>query len=202
MRKFAKIAACGSIWAGLLTIAQGAAVSASKAIAAALPGDSVLQLSGDFTDQSGRHFRLVERRGAPQLIAMFYGSCQSVCPMLIETSIAVEKALEPALRPRLRVLLVSFDPRRDTPAKLLQTARDHRLDVARWTLARTDEHTVSRLAAVLDIRYRRLETGDFNHTSALILLDAQGRMLARTELLSKTPEPQFVRALRTSLQQP
>ena len=66
----------------------------------------------------------------------------------------------------------------------------------------TDAETVRRLAAVLDVRYRQLESGDFNHTSALLLLDGAGRILARTDRLSSTPDPQFITALRAALAAP
>jgi protein SCO1/2 len=186
-----------ALWlCGLLTAATSALAAQPP-----LPGDSVLQLPGVFVDQASRRFTLATRRGQPQLISMFYANCQSVCPLLIETSTAVVNTLEPAQRSRLRVLLVSLDPARDTPAVLAQVVRDHRLDTTRWTLARTEPAVVRRLAAVLDIRYRQLEGGEFNHTSVLILLDGQGRMLARTEQLGARPDPQFVVAIRGALRQ-
>ena len=86
------------------------AATVALAAQAPLPGDSVLQLPGVFVDQASRRFTLASRRGQPQLISMFYANCQSVCPLLIETSTAVMNALEPAQRSRLRVLLVSLDP--------------------------------------------------------------------------------------------
>ena len=46
-----------------------------------------------------------------------------------------------------------------------------------------------KLAGVLGIRYRELADGEFNHTSALVLLDAEGRVLARTEKLGASPGP-------------
>ena len=98
------------------------------------PGDSVLQLPGVFVDQASRRITLATRRGQPQLISMLYSNCQSVCPLLIETSTAVVNALEPAQRSRLRVLLVSLDPKRGTSAALAEAARAHRLDTTagRW----------------------------------------------------------------------
>ena len=50
-------------------------------------------------------------------------------------------------------------------------------------------------AGVLGIRYRELADGNFNHTSALVLLDAQGRVLARTERMGSVPDPAFVTAV-------
>jgi protein SCO1/2 len=41
-----------------------------------------------------------------------------------------------------------------------------------------------------------LANGDFNHTSALVLLDAEGRIVARTEKIGSVPDPEFVAAVR------
>jgi protein SCO1 len=49
---------------------------------------------------------------------------------------------------------------------------------------------------VLGVRYRELANGEFNHTSALLLLDADGRILARTEQVGSTPDPEFIAAVR------
>jgi protein SCO1/2 len=58
---------------------------------------------------------------------------------------------------------------------------------------------VRSVAGVLDVRYRQLSDGEFNHTSALILLDANGRILARTEKMGSEVDPAFVAAVRAAL---
>ena len=185
--------------AALLSCASLPLPAAAGAAAPELPGDSVLNLDGRFVDQAGRAFTLRERRGEAQIVGMFYASCQLVCPMLIETGRALDRALSAAERARLRVLLVSLDPAKDVPAVLTETAAKRGLDTHRWTLACTDADTVRRLAAVLDIRYRQLVDGNFNHTSALLLLDREGRIIARSDGLGGKPDPQFVAAVRAAL---
>jgi protein SCO1/2 len=49
---------------------------------------------------------------------------------------------------------------------------------------------------VLGVRYRALSDGEFNHTTALILLDRDGRILARTEQVGSQPDPEFIAAVR------
>lgn len=186
-----------SLLASALLMLSGAVAAASP-----LPTDSVLQLSNHFTDQDGRSFQLPERRGHVQIVAMFYSSCRFVCPLLIDSGLGVDHALTPAERAGLRVMLVSLDPVRDTPAALDALAAKRKLDRKRWTLARTDKDGVRKLAAMLDVRYRQLADGEFNHSSVLILLDSQGRILARTEKLGPTPDPQFLAAVRKALRAP
>jgi len=173
----------------------------APANAAPLPADSILQLTDTFTDQDGHDFTLAQRRGKPQLIAMFYSSCKVMCPLLVDSARGVDHALSPAERAHLAVLFVSLDPARDTPAVLAALAEKRKLDVPRWTLARTDEASVRKIAGLLSVRYRQLADGDFSHTSALVLLDADGRILARTEKMGATPDPEFQAAVKAALAQ-
>ncbi len=159
----------------------------------ALSGDSVYQLDVDLTDQDGRSQPWKQWRGQPLLVSMFYTSCQFVCPMLVEALADTRAALPPDQRERLHVTLASFDPARDTVAVLQRYASQRGLDPAVWTLARTDARGVRRLAAVLGIQYRALADGDFNHSTVLLLLDADGRIAARTTRLGNA-DPAFVQA--------
>ena len=178
-----------------LAFAAGLAVAA-PAKAPPLPADSVYQLPLQLTDQHGKQWDWRGKRGRPQLVAMFYTSCQTMCPLIVESGKAVDHALSPAQRARLGVMLISMDPARDTPEALAKVVRERSVDDARWSLARPRPDAVRNVAAVLDVRYRQLANGDFNHTSTLILLDADGRILARTEKIGSTPDPEFVAAVR------
>jgi protein SCO1/2 len=167
-----------------------------------IPDDSVYRLDAPFSDQDGVTFRLEQKRGRPLLVAMFYTSCKFVCPLIVDSARGVEHALEPAERERLGILLVSLDPARDDTAALKTVFDKRRLDGARWTLARTAEKHVRSLAALLGVRYRALADGEFNHTSALVLLDAQGRRVADSTALGATPDPEFLAAVRAAINAP
>lgn len=166
---------------------------------ATLPGDSIYQLGVSLTDQNGRKFVMQERRGQPMLVSMFYTSCQFVCPMLVDALRDTEAKLAPEERKHLSVLLVSFDPAHDTVEVLKRTADQRQLDDKHWTLARTDAASVRKLAAVLRIQYRALANGDFNHTTALILVNADGRVVGRTTQLGDA-DPAFVKLVKASVQ--
>jgi protein SCO1/2 len=169
------------------------------AAVAALPSNSVYQLPIALTDQTGRDFRLADRRGKPMLISMFYSNCQFVCPMLIDTLRDTESKLDSGERDHLGVLMVSIDPAHDTVAVLKQKADERAIATPRWAMARTDPASVRKLAAVLGIQYRALADGEFNHTTALILLDADGRIVARSSQLGSA-DPAFVVKVRRALQ--
>jgi protein SCO1/2 len=183
----------------LLALAASAAGVAATPPAKPLPSDSVLRLADRFTDQDGRVFTLAQRRGKAQVVTMFYSSCKYACPLLIDSGKGVEHALTPADRGKLRLLYVSMDPVRDQPRVLSALATLRKLDRSRWTLATTDAAGVRRTAAVLGVRYRQLENGEFNHSSQLILLDRDGRVLARTDKLGPVADPEFIAKVKAAL---
>jgi protein SCO1/2 len=158
-------------------------------------GASLYQLHEKLTDQDGKSIDLDVYRGSPVLVTMFYSSCQATCPLTIDTVRAVERALDPTHRQRLRVLLISFDPERDTPAALRKVAAERRVDPSRWTLAHGDAAAVRRIAAALGIQYRQLPSGEFSHASVITALDDTGAILARSSRLGAA-DPQIVTALR------
>ena len=170
-----------------------------RAAAPPLPRDSVYQLRVSLTDQQGRTQDWGARRGRPQLVSMFYTSCKYICPLIIDSAKGIEHALTPAERARLGILLISMDPARDTPAALKRVFDKRTLDARAWTLASPPAAQVRPVSGVLGIRWRALADGEFNHTSALVLLDAEGRVIARTERVGPTPDPEFLAAVKRTL---
>jgi protein SCO1 len=181
------------------TAATTAATTAAAPAATPLPTDSLYHLQAHLVDQNGRPFDWGAQRGQPLLVSMFYTSCQFVCPMLVEAIKSTQAQLAPAERERLQVLLVTLDPLHDSVSVLKQTAEQRQLDDKHWLLARTDAHSVRKIAALLGVQYRDLGNGDFNHSTVVLLLDAEGRIQGRTSQLGNA-DPAFVKRVKASLQ--
>lgn len=159
--------------------------------------ESIYDLPVSLTDRTGNIRKLDSFRGAPVLVTMFYGSCATACPLLTVDLKRIEALLPPATRARVRVLMVSFDQARDTPSALERMTAERGLDTGRWTLASAGEDDARALAGVLGIKYRKLDNGEFFHSSAIVLIDEQGRPIARLDGLGKDASP-IVMALRSS----
>ena len=119
-------------------------------------------------------------RGHPTLVAMFYGSCPSACPVLISSVARLDAQLPAAVRAETRVLLVSFDAEHDTPEALARIAERHRVD-ARWKFAAGADDEVRQLANALGVVYRKESGGAFSHNSVIAALDGEGRVVARVD---------------------
>ena len=167
---------------------------------ASLPSSSLYNLEARLTDQSGAVRGLDVHRGRPVLVTMFYGSCPMACPLLIDTLRAIERSVPPQQRAELRVLMISIDPAHDTPAALQALAQQRRIDTSRWTLASTDEKSVRKIAALLNVQYRALPTGGYNHSSVVTLLDPAGEIVAQSSVLGRTDEAllEAIRGSRTA----
>jgi protein SCO1/2 len=183
----------------LLVLATSALLAAPAFADTPLPGNSVYRLAAPLSDQTGKSFSLAERRGKPALVSMFYNSCEFVCPMLIDTMRMTEDALSADERRQLAMLLITFDPARDSVAVLKKVAEQRQLEAARWTIARPDASNARKIAAVLDIKYRQLASGEFSHTTVLVLLDREGRVVGQTNKMGVT-DPAFVALLHKTLQ--
>lgn len=181
------------------TLVLSLTLPAAGALIEVLPGDSVYRVEVELSDQSGQALRFADAAGEVRLASLFYASCGYVCPLLIEQIRSIETRLDSDQKRRLRVLLISLDPKRDTPEALMELAKRRKLDLQRWTLARPIPADLRKLAAVLGVQYRQLEDGEVNHSSVISLLDAQGRILAQTSKLGVEPDPEFLAAVRAAL---
>jgi protein SCO1 len=174
----------------------GLAGIAASSRAEPTPGDSIYQLHPALVDQDGRSFNLASMRGAPVIASMFYSSCEMVCPLIFETVAHTLQSLKPQVRNRIHVVMVTFDPARDTVPVLKETARKHACD-ARWSLVRGSDADVRRVAALLGVQYRRLPSGEFNHSTSIQLLDSEGRFVKRTGKLGED-DPDFIAAAQAT----
>ena len=178
--------------------ASPATAADAGATSAALPGDSLYHLQAGFTDLHGQSLQWAALQGRPQLVSMFYGNCSLMCPLILENAKAVQKQLSPEQRARLGVAMITLDPARDTPAALAEVAERNRTP-ADWQYLQPDADDVRAVASVLDVRYRFREDGSINHTSVLVLLDAEGRVLGRSEVVNALPDPAFLEQVRAAL---
>jgi protein SCO1/2 len=168
--------------------------------ASAMAGDSIYDVSGAFKDQTGKDVRLGVERGRPVIMSMFYSSCPDACPMLLGELHRIEAALPASLRDEVRVVLVSLDPERDTPATLAKFAEGHHVHGTRWRFLTGPDSAVREVAAVLGIKFRRLSTGRIDHSSVIVVLDREGAIATRIEGI--TPgDPKVVARVTDALKQ-
>lgn len=172
------------------------------------PGAALLDAAGKATDLA--HYA----NGAITALGFFYGHCADPagCPVAWSTFEAAQKQASDdlLLRDKMRLVFVSLDPARDTPAvmRLLQTA-ENRETSAPWVFltSRSDRELSPLLAAMgqdiaqeFDADGRR--TGAINHMLKVFLIDPSGwvREIYTTAFL--TPESLLNDARTLALESP
>jgi protein SCO1/2 len=96
-----------------------------SARADAVRHESLRQLGGNFTltDQFGQRFSLEDARGKVVLLSFGFTACASTCPLTMSKLTAAMEQLGP-LAERVQPLLISIDPKRDTPEVLQRYLRN------------------------------------------------------------------------------
>jgi protein SCO1/2 len=137
---------------------------------------SVYQLQSRWTTDRGRSVALAELAGHYQIVAFIFTHCADACPLLVKSLQAQSRSMPPRVQQRIRFLLVSMDPQRDTVTALRNYRKDLSLD-ARWTLLRGNDGDVRELAAVLGFNYDRNADGQFAHANLVTLLNPSGAIV-------------------------
>lgn len=140
-------------------------------------GMSIYQLDQPWINADGDTTYLKALAGKVVVGAMIYTSCEVACPRIVSDLKRVEDwTIEQDLGDEVHFLLVSFDPKVDTPAKLKQFAEDAQLDSDHWTLLHGDEDEVLELAAVLNVKYKKTDDVNFVHSSIIHVLNRKGEL--------------------------
>ncbi|HSG95337.1 MAG TPA: SCO family protein, partial [Afifellaceae bacterium] len=133
---------------------------------------------GDYTlvNADGNTLNLADFRGKPLVISPIYASCPMICPMTTQHLIkAVSRAQKVFGPDRFAVLTVSFDPQRDTPARLAAFMSDQDVDLRNWQIAVGDHETTGKFMADLGFSYHA-GAGGFDHVTQTTILDGDGRV--------------------------
>ena len=91
--------------------------------------------------------------------------------------------------------MISIDPKHDVVAQLRAVADAHRVSAPAFRLCRLERGDLDGLGAVLGITWRALPAGGYSHNVVFNLLDAQGRIAARTDKMDVI-DPDFVAAAK------
>lgn len=130
----------------------------------ALPDFSLSGTDGKLTKQ--------DLLGHWTLVFIGFTHCPDICPTtLSELAVAQAQWAQSGLPNRPRLLFVSIDPGRDTPAKLAEYAAYFHPDTITATAA---EPQLGKFTKSLGLVYMRVAQGDsytMDHSSALVLLD-------------------------------
>ena len=117
------------------------------------------------------------------IVDFIYTRCQTVCLALGSTYQQMQESLQSA-RPtdaaarQVQLMSISFDSQRDDPQALGDYAARLNADAGIWRMVRVpDPQDLMRLLADFQVVVVPSQPGDFEHNAALLVVDAQGRLV-------------------------
>jgi protein SCO1 len=132
--------------------------------------------SFSLTDQTGAPFTQDQLRGRPSLVFFGFTHCPHVCPTTLAKLAQVKRD---SGIPDLRVILVSVDPERDSPAALASYLANFDPEFVGLT---GDKRVIEGLARDLNVAMARTEqpggTYTMDHSATVFLVDARGALVA------------------------
>jgi protein SCO1/2 len=129
-----------------------------------------------FVDQFGHERQLASLRGRHVLLHVFYGSCLTICPIVIEELREVYSGLSAAQRSKLVIMSISVDALRDTTERLLDLWREEGA-FAGWIMAQPADNSIDRVTKEFGIWVFTKSDGTINHSADLFLIDPTGRIV-------------------------
>ncbi|HEX5458720.1 MAG TPA: SCO family protein [Steroidobacteraceae bacterium] len=174
-RLFWVLVGLGALCAALAGFLLAAKIDSSRPVLASGTWLSEARPVTDFhlIDSQGRPFTRAALLGRPTLVYFGFTHCPDECP---DTLAALARIKKQAAVSGLRVLFVTVDPQRDTPAVI--AAYLAHFDPSFLGLT-GDPAEIHRLAASLGIGITRIDLPgggyDFDHTQAILLFDSRAR---------------------------
>lgn len=173
-----------------LAVGQGAAAPGGGSFLNSPIPATIQKIS--LLDSSGKTFTLASLKGKTVVIANFLTSCQEICPM---TSVSMRQigdaVAASSLKNKVKVLEISVDGARDTPARL--TAYQANFQDTNWTLATGSDANLQKFWAYFgssntkraftaaekkslpfDWQTGKVNAYDVSHTDMVIIIDAKG----------------------------
>lgn len=139
------------------------------------------------TNQDGKRFSLRDFRGRTLALTFIYRECP-LADFCIKMSrnfsdLAVQLNTDPELRDKVRLLSISFDPERDTPAKLREygigyMGNPEKPDFTVWQLAVGSEKEVRAVADFFGLKYEidEQDAAQFNHSLVTAVVAPDGKV--------------------------
>ncbi len=132
-------------------------------------------------DAHGRPFTRANLLGHWSMLFFGYTNCPDLCPTTLATLAAMDKRMQTAGdTPRPRVLFISVDSRRDTPAQLARYVPQ--FDPAFLGVTAADQGTIesfaSRLGVAVAVHAQENGAYGVDHSGAIFVADPRARLAA------------------------
>lgn len=144
----------------------------------------ITRTQNEFLNQDSSKVKFPElTKGKITLMAMVYTHCPDICPMTTHNMQLIESKLSKDELEKVRFVVITFDPDRDTPDVLRKFAEIRDIDFSRWSFLSGNKQNTKEVMLKFDIKAVPADSSydaDGNlsyyivHTDRLSLIDQNG----------------------------
>jgi len=138
---------------------------------------SIYNLPSQWTNQDGKNIELKSLKGNVLVMVMIYTSCKAACPRLVADMRNIETKLDKQTKKNVKLILVSIDPKTDTPERLKKFAIANKMNQDPWIFLRSTEDDTREFAAVLAVNYKKISPIDFTHSNIISVFNSEGELV-------------------------
>lgn len=142
---------------------------------------SIYNLPSKWTNQNGQNIEMKDLRGKVLVMVMIYTSCKAACPRLVADMRNIESRLPEDIKENVKLVLVSIDPKVDTPKRLRDFSIENKMEGNQWLFLRSTEENTREFAAVLAVNYKKISPMDFSHSNIISVFNAEGELAYQQE---------------------
>ncbi len=143
--------------------------------------NSIFNLQSKWEQPDGKKIKLEDLKGKVLTMVMIYTSCKTACPRLTLDMKEIEAKAAHQNPEDLRYVLISIDPKTDTPEKMQEFLKNNKLEGKQWLFIRSSEANTRELANVLAVKYKQISPMDFSHSNIISVFSKKGLMVYQKE---------------------
>jgi protein SCO1/2 len=140
------------------------------------PESSIYNLESQWLNQNNNNIILKDLNGKVVIAAMVFTHCESACPRIVSDLQRIEKSLTTEELKNVQFVLISMDPARDTPKRFLEFIKEYQIGKD-WICISSSEEATMEIANVINVRFKKLSDGSFDHSNIIHVLDQKGNLV-------------------------
>lgn len=145
---------------------------------------SIYNLPSVWTTQNDEEIELKALKGDVIVMVMIYTSCKAACPRLVADMRGIEAEIPESKKENVKLVLVSIDPKTDTPQRLKKFSIENEMSTDQWLFLRGSEADTREFAAVLAVNYKKISPMDFSHSNIISVFNQEGELAHQQEGLA------------------
>lgn len=153
----------------------------AKELATDISESSIFNLTSVWKTEENKSIHLEDLRGKTLVMVMIYTTCKAACPRLVADMRNIEAKIPKEYNEDLQYVLISIDPKNDTPERLKAFAKENYMDDAHWTFLQGTEESVREFANVLAVKYKQISPLDFSHSNIISVFNPEGELVHQQE---------------------